>query len=268
MLQAKLKDIVHTALDKLQLSGLAPADFEIEILAEFKNGRADFACAIAKKLAHKLDKQPKSLAQTIASELNHRLLERVEVAENGFINLFVSQEALAMAVQNLLSASDASLLRDVQQNDYFEQERQFCDLRYARHRLSAALRQLTEPRLNLIDQCLSQPLLDSSQWSQIESLYLADMHVLEPAFDDNLVGSQLACANRKLALSLDEFCPQASVSPYVLNLVSEFGQFHILDGLVLAAPPARNARIGLIVAAKRVLGACLGILDLAVPEKL
>lgn len=278
MLQAKLKDIVRANLNKVRLSSFASANFEIEILAEYKNGRADFACAIAKKLAHNFDTSPKTLAQTIANGLNDRLLDRVEVAENGFINLFVSREALAMSVQNLLSRREISQLNDAQPTEYLGQDPEFFGLQYARHRLSAALRQLTESRINLIDQSLMPPLMDSSQWMQTESLYLADMHVLEPAFDDNLVGCQLAAANRKLALFLDEFCPLADkyrvdqiegpVRAYMLNLVREINRVHFLDCLLLAAPPIRNARIGLIVAAKRVLGDCLGILDLEVPEKL
>lgn len=269
MLRQKLHLLVSSAVKKAEQLGDLPhgANAEVEILITTGDGRGDFACAIAPKLAGVHG--AKSLAQAIAKWLNSELLERVEVAENGFINLFVSKHALCACVQNIIT--ELPVHQDcpsVSKND-------FDGLVYARHRLSASLRQLTEPRLNLEENSLAPPLIDKEQWSQMEGLYAGDMRLLEPAFDSALIKSELALTNKRIALLLDEFsvadrCRKDKMASFLRSyldvLAKEITQSNFLDGLPAANSSVRNARIGLILAAKRVFLACLGILNLAVSE--
>lgn len=228
------------------------ADGEVEILSVTKDCRGDFACAIAAKLSGKSENSAEPLAQAIAKFIDSDLLEKVEVAGNGFINLTVSKHALALVVHNILK-------NELPRGSAGQAVR--TDWCYTGQRLSAALRQVREPRLNLIETCLEPPFLSDSQWREIEALYLQDMCILEPAFNE---------ANKKLVLLLDEFCLQTTkyhqskneaFCAYIDGLVLEINKSHILDGLPLSDPELIRARIGLICAAKRVFDSCLGILN-------
>jgi|GEM_PF-4926916 len=270
MLKAQLEELISLALQK---TGESVDVAKIALVFELSD-RGDFACAIAPKITRH-GASANVLAQAIAKQLDSELLEKVDVAENGFINLFVSPKALSMTIHNLLN----SKLEEAPNSAYLScniSEKDVEQAFYTWRRLSAALRQLTEPRLNLLDSCLIPPLIEHAEWVKIESQYLADMHVLLPAFDDNLAGHKIALANRKLALHLNEFFSVRNlgakdvlnVKSYLINLNGSINQSPVLDELVLAGPEIRNARIGLISAAKRVLGSCLGILNLAVPDRL
>ncbi len=277
MLRQKLQLFVSSAVNRAGESGVLSLDgtiADVEILSATGDGRGDFACAIAARLAGAKNSDAKALAQAIAKWLNDELLDKAEVAENGFINLFVSRKALSISVQSLIISKELEVMTapsSASRNDLEE-------LVYARHRLSASLRQLTQPRLNLAENCLEPALIDKEQWRQVEGLYARDMRVLEPAFDDSLVKVELALTNRRFALLLDEFWTVADryreykkaapVRTYLDTLALGINRSHFLDGLVVSSTAVRNARIGLVLAAKRVFEACLGILNLAVPEKL
>ncbi len=251
-----MKELICSALRQ---SGSVVADSEIEILSATRDGRGDFACAIAAKLSGKSENSAEPLAQAIAKFIDSDLLEKVEVAGNGFINITVSNHAMALVVHNILKnelpcGSGNQAVR--------------ADWCYMVQRLSAALRQMREPRLNLIESCLEPPVLNDSQWQEIEASYLQDMRILEPALHEG---------NKKLVLLLDEFWLQSTkyrqskndaFCAYIDGLALEINQSHILDGLPLSEPELIRAQIALISAAKRVFESCLGILNTAVPEKL
>ncbi|MBX9879004.1 MAG: hypothetical protein K2Y22_11155 [Candidatus Obscuribacterales bacterium] len=249
MLRTQLKELICSALWQ---SGSVAADGEIEILSATKDGRGDYACAIAARLSGKSKNSAEPLAQAIAKFIDSDLLEKVEVAGNGFINLTVSNRALALVVHNILKNElPRGLGTQAVRTDW----------RYTGQRLSAALQQVREPRLNLIESCLELPVLSDSQWQEIEVLCLRDIHILQPAFNE---------ANKKLVLLLDEFWLQSakyhhskneSFYAYIDGLALEINQSHILDGLPLSDPELIRARIGLICAAKRVFDSCLGILN-------
>lgn len=267
MLSQQLEESIRAALIAARQTGSFLSD---EILIATKVERGDFASAIALKLATKKNISANTLAQAIASSIDSDLLAKVEV-DNGFINLTVSKYALSLVVHSALTSP--LLPRGI--NNEMPSE-----WLYAGHRLSAALRQLTEPRLNLLEQKLLSPVLEAHQFQNIEKLYLADMSYLESAFDEEIVGTQLASDNKKLALLLDCFLENyaessensaalnGDLNAYIDGLSRQITRFHILDCLAAASRCEKIARIGLISAAKRVFGACLGILNLAVQEKL
>lgn len=273
MLRAKLQEIFASALSGVAASrSFGLVDFvkgQIEILSATNYDRGDFACAVALKLKGKLDISVTALAQAIAKALDSEFIENVQVAENGFINLTVSKQALATSVGMILADGEIAAGGSKKSVNYEP------EWHYASHRLSAALRQLVEPRPNLLEGCLSPALLPESD---LEFVYIQDIKVLEAAFEPGLLGVELASDNRKLALFLDEFSSVADsyrltkneplVRQYTQDLVIKVNQSYVLDGLLLTQATELKARAGLIVAAKRVFGACLGILNLAVPERL
>lgn len=266
MLLSQLEELIRSALQKSGESGDLK---KVEVLREMSE-RGDFSCAIAPKLARR-NTVVYDLAQAIAKHLDSELLERIDIAENGFINMFVTPKALAAIVHDLLNGKLPEPFHGASSSSTIGSQDMEQTL-YAWHRLSAALRQLTEPRVNLLDCCLDAPLIELDEWLKIERRYLAHIDALVPAFDSNIAGSRMALANKKLALNLDEFLsvPRGAreSKPYLVGVASCINQSPVLDGLVLASPTLRNARIGLISAAKRVLGVCLGILKVPVSDKL
>jgi arginyl-tRNA synthetase len=266
MLRAHLEEIIRSALNAQRQTGSFLSD---EILLAAKAERGDFACPIAIKLAGKTDVSAKALAQAIANAIDSDLLAQVEVADNGFINFTISKYALSAVVHQILTN-----LPSVEINNGQTMPTNWL---YVGHRLSAALRQLTEPRLNLLEKKLLPAVLGTQQIHDLEALYLVDMSSLEPAFDADLLGSEVASSNKELALLLDEFTDKAGkftsgnlaiLNAYIDGLSRLITQSHILDGLVTTGSRQKIARIGLITAAKRVFGASLGILNLAVRDKL
>ncbi len=59
----------------------------------------DYATNIALQLAKKLDKNPREVAETIVKELKHPNILKTEVAEPGFINITLTDEALWQLTQ-------------------------------------------------------------------------------------------------------------------------------------------------------------------------
>ena len=81
----------------LNTLGAKEAAFVVERPADFKHG--DFATNAALVAAKALKKNPKEVAKTLASRLNIAGVEKVEVAGAGFINFYLTREALVRVVE-------------------------------------------------------------------------------------------------------------------------------------------------------------------------
>lgn len=279
MLQKQLEMLVSNALSKAVAEGLLPAfDLNlaaVEILNYKRNDRADFACALPAKLAPLLKLPAIEIAEAIAKFADSQLTTsnlgvKVAIADNGFINFYVSAKSLAYTVYSITES--ASLVGPGGSRLKMLAEPEEVRVQYAWHRLSAALRQLCEPRLNFMEGTLVTPCLSREQFEQA---YVADMRLLEPAFAAQMLPENLYQDNKKLALLLDDFGSasvdtknKAAVKDYLLCLSELINGSCVLDGLLLNTIEIRNARIGLIGAAKRVFGSCLGILNMAISEGL
>ena len=91
----ELLQLLRTRLKSLEGSAL-PASLDVELLQLERTRDAshgDFACNIALRLAKSLGRKPRELAAQIVAAIGEDpLIERIEIAGAGFINIFVSHQ--------------------------------------------------------------------------------------------------------------------------------------------------------------------------------
>jgi arginyl-tRNA synthetase len=108
-LKALVQEQIGCALRALADAGDMPADAVEEIPVERSRGgeHGDFASPVAMGLARVLKRKPRDIAEAIAARLpGDARVERVEVAGPGFLNFFLSSDALTRAVGDVLAAGD------------------------------------------------------------------------------------------------------------------------------------------------------------------
>lgn len=79
-----------------------------EIIIETTKDKAhgDYASNIAMKLASKLKKNPRQIAQSIIDNINKDGIDKIEIAGPGFINFFMSNDALSSVIGIVLNEKD------------------------------------------------------------------------------------------------------------------------------------------------------------------
>lgn len=106
MIRSQLEKLLRTAAN--QALGLAENESNmpaIDIAEPKQDGNGDFTCNFAMVAAKQAGIAPRDLAQKIVSALpENPIIERVEIAGPGFINIFLSPEALANLVGEILSS--------------------------------------------------------------------------------------------------------------------------------------------------------------------
>src|SRR5574344_1603234 len=98
-----LQEKLAEALTKL---GVDFSSNEIEIQQSKEKSHGDFASNIALKLASKLKKNPRDIANLIISNLNQEKLEKIEIAGPGFINFFLKNESLSSVLDEVLTKGE------------------------------------------------------------------------------------------------------------------------------------------------------------------
>ena len=94
-----LRQEVHNIVQKA-VAAIGGKEVALEHPEEVSHG--DFATAAPLQLAKELGKNPKEIAAALASALeqqNSSLIDRVEVAGPGFVNIFLSKETLLQELQ-------------------------------------------------------------------------------------------------------------------------------------------------------------------------
>ena len=86
--------IIQSAVEKLIKKQ------KIELTKAKKYG--DYSTNIALKLANKLGKKPQDIANEIKSNINSKLIEKVEISEAGFINILINKNIYKENVTNIL----------------------------------------------------------------------------------------------------------------------------------------------------------------------
>ena len=108
-MKQKVEHLIHLALTKMQEAGeltAAPAFIQLDITKDKKHG--DLASNVALVLAKLEKKNPRELAERIITFLpNSPVIEKVEVAGAGFINIFLTAEALQNIVKIILETKEA-----------------------------------------------------------------------------------------------------------------------------------------------------------------
>lgn len=99
-----LQQLVQQAINSLpNLAALPGVPIQIERSKDAKNG--DFACNSALILAKHAGLKPRDLAQMIIANIPaHEQIARIEMAGPGFINFYLSQNAVAHVVNEILAA--------------------------------------------------------------------------------------------------------------------------------------------------------------------
>lgn len=107
-MKQKIESLLHDALQSLLASGdipAMPAVIQIDATKDKKFG--DYATNVAMVLAKPAKKNPRALAEQIVQALPESAhVDKAEIAGPGFINIFLSQEALYEIVPTILKLKD------------------------------------------------------------------------------------------------------------------------------------------------------------------
>ncbi|MEO0593247.1 MAG: arginine--tRNA ligase [Myxococcota bacterium] len=106
-LRQRLTDALTAALGRLYSDGFLEGDAPaIQLTPPKQESHGDFACNVALALAKPAKRNPREIATQLVEQLGDAdgLLERVEIAGPGFINLFVAPAAWHKTLSNILAA--------------------------------------------------------------------------------------------------------------------------------------------------------------------
>lgn len=109
-MKSAIEQILAQALDTLKKASSLPADLEVEIKLERAKDKThgDFATNLALMLAKPCRQAPRKLAELIVNHLPpHAQIERVEIADPGFINFFIRDEARSQIIAAVLKQGEA-----------------------------------------------------------------------------------------------------------------------------------------------------------------
>jgi len=111
MIQEIIKQLIGKAIQELQEEGkLESAQIEqIPLEHPEEEGRGDYATAVALQLAKQLAKNPREIADFIVSKLeiqHSKLLDKIELAGPGFINLYISKGYLLSELARVFKEGD------------------------------------------------------------------------------------------------------------------------------------------------------------------
>ena len=95
----KLKEIIKKALTKLDID-ISLEDIMIETPKDTKNG--DYSSNIAMKLAKTLKDSPINIANKIVTLLEDEIIDKVMVANPGFINFYLKKDYLFENINTIL----------------------------------------------------------------------------------------------------------------------------------------------------------------------
>lgn len=108
MSKQHIEQLIKTTLTELQQAGKVPAElpvFQVDATKDKQHG--DFACNIAMILAKPLQRKPREVAEMIVSALPaSKQIKKVDIAGPGFINFFLTSEALYTIITDILAEGD------------------------------------------------------------------------------------------------------------------------------------------------------------------
>ncbi|MBK1692246.1 arginine--tRNA ligase [Ectothiorhodospira mobilis] len=109
-MKPQLQSLLESALQSLKDSGDLPSGHPVEVQLTRTRDKThgDFASNLAMQLAKPMGARPREVAQRIVDRLPPSdILERVEIAGPGFINLFISRSARLAVITRILEAGAA-----------------------------------------------------------------------------------------------------------------------------------------------------------------
>lgn len=97
-------ELFQTALDALKISENLPA---IELTRTKQASHGDYSCNLAMHLAKTMRKSPREVAQNLIDHLPASpILEKIEIAGAGFINLFIKDSAKQRYIRHILTSKE------------------------------------------------------------------------------------------------------------------------------------------------------------------
>jgi len=103
-----IRETIRTDIQEiLEGLGIEVAPFVVEHPADFANG--DYSSNVAMVLGKKLGQNPRELADKIAAALrasSNDIIERIDVAGPGFINIYLSKRFFEQAVQDVINQGE------------------------------------------------------------------------------------------------------------------------------------------------------------------
>ena len=108
-MKQQLHAVFAQAVQQLKNDGVIPAEQEVNIQFERTRQKehGDFACNVAMMLAKSARKNPRELAQLIVAALpEEAIIEKVDIAGPGFINIFASQASRYTVLETIFNQTD------------------------------------------------------------------------------------------------------------------------------------------------------------------
>lgn len=97
--------MLKQAIEKIVLSAVSKAGYKMDAVEVFypeEDKFGDFSTNVALKLAKEVGKNPKEVAEKIAAEVKNGVIENVEIAGPGFINIFVASKFWQNALSEII----------------------------------------------------------------------------------------------------------------------------------------------------------------------
>jgi len=105
-LQQLLMEAISIVQEKMDVTFSAIDDIKIERTRDQSHG--DYACNIAMVLARQAKINPRQLAAALLENIpGSEIIERVEIAGPGFINIFITKQSRLNVITNILQAAEA-----------------------------------------------------------------------------------------------------------------------------------------------------------------
>jgi len=111
MIRQEIKNLIEKSIKELQKKGFFSAFNIPKIQAEQPEikGRGDYATNMAMTIARENKKSPIEIAETLKNQIlisKSGIFEKIEIANPGFINFFLSQEYLQKQIEDILKKKD------------------------------------------------------------------------------------------------------------------------------------------------------------------
>lgn len=242
-MKQKVEQLIRESLDTLKHSSIVPQDLELTIQVNPSKNKVhgDFATNLPLMFAKVCSQTPKAFAELIIKHLPpHQDVLRVEIAEPGFINFFMRQEAKTEIIAEVLKQGDFS--------GYGKPSTMtgHCtSIQYAHARISSLFRQLQEAGIS---------------WNEAEGLqHVAELEALEEI-------TLLALINRYP--EVQTFSEPDKLVHYLYELATSLHSYYNTVQLLSEQESLSSARLCLLKAVRQILRNGLQRINLSTPESM
>jgi arginyl-tRNA synthetase len=250
---AFLAGLLRAALEHI---GAPPA--ELALAPPREPGRGDIGTSVALKLAPLMNNSPRTIAENIAAAItiDPCYLERIEIADSGFINFHFTPAFFQARIAELLSSGPrdnaialppafsarAIGLYDIVPERAGSDDDPLRDIRFAHAQIAGLLRHAASARIAPAPDVSLAPLTDAAELPLIKTLL---------RFPDE---SSHALANNS---------PEYLVA-YLRDLTATFNHFNHTHRTLSAPPELRDARLRLLQAAQMIFDDAMMMLNLKI----